>query len=797
MNREPRSKNDERRTENRECKTAIPFSVLGSPFIILLFLTISLAATNQEDQPHDEIQLKDGQTLRIAPLATFPGTPPKTVDPLVIEPLDQPGKTKAIPAGDIKTILYFETSALAKIEPLLKDGTLQQLATADSLLQELARFHDSRRTFPPLSANPWKKLRDTVLDKLQEVRRQQLLLMAQTAQSDAEWKTALRHADTWLSMDASLRDPVRSLWIGYGSLKLKEGDFSKVRLVLDHLDERFLQSALADPLRLALQKRAQSLGEEASKLPDDQAVAQLEEALTLWPHAPGLRDNIEKRRKNYRIVYVAVRQLPDNLSPATAFTETERQCLDLLFRRLVQVLLSEKSGQHYEADLAAELPRSDSLRQHLQLRRDAYWSDGDRVTGADVRHTSQLLETTSTWRDLLETPRSDGRPFALTFTSKLGLLDPLAPLRFYVLPQKYRGQPLDRADDPEFAKVPLGNGPFQYVERKQQGKRTVAVFRANPCYERQNNQNAVREVRLVAWPDIAIEQPPPHLVLDVPANAVADLKKMGYPDVKSMPGRRVYFLALNHRLPALANQDLRRALAHSIQRDKILQDHFRSPDVSAKLYHPLNGPFLVHSWAYCPSPRVPETIYLPEVAKSFARKAGQQLGPIRLTLKYPADEPGVKDACTALVGQISSLFEQVQVKIALELVPLSSRQMREALYNRDYELAYHHWDYPDDNFSLWPLFDPHPEALRPGGSNFLGYSHDPTLQGLLQNAMSHRNFPVVRDKMQDVHAHLYERMPLIPLWQLPDNFMIHPNLSAPGLDPRQVFLNILNWKVGP
>ena len=272
---------------------------------------------------------------------------------------------------------------------------------------------------------------------------------------------------------------------------------------------------------------------------------------------------------------------------------------------------------------------------------------------------------------------------------------------------------------------------------------------------------------------------------------------MGYPEVHSVPSRRVYVLALNHRVAGLANQDLRRALAHAIQRDRILQDHFRGPDVPARFYQPLSGPFPFHSWAYCPPPRVPEEIYLPELAKSLAKKASQQLGPLRLTLKFPVEEPGVKEACTTLAGQVNSIFDHVQAKFSLELMPLSSQQMREALHKRDYELAYHHWDFPDDNFWLWPLFDPHPDALGPGGSNFLGYDNDAKLQSLLRGAMSHRFFPAVRDYQQSAHAHLYERMPLIPLWQLPENFMIHPSLSAPGLDPHQVFLNVLDWKVTP
>src|SRR5579863_7843541 len=76
-----------------------------------------------------------------------------------------------------------------------------------------------------------------------------------------------------------------------------------------------------------------------------------------------------------RVLYVAVPELPENLSPATAWTCAERQALDLLFSRPVQVRLDEPPGQRYETDLATKLPERDGLRQHVQLRHDAFWSD--------------------------------------------------------------------------------------------------------------------------------------------------------------------------------------------------------------------------------------------------------------------------------------------------------------------------------------------------------------------------------------------------------------------------------------
>ncbi len=675
-----------------------------------------------------------------------------------------------------------EQAALDEIEQFLKQPTLDKLKAAEKTLVRLGRLHESQR----------------LADKLLEVRRRYLALAREEARDAPAWAEVLALADTWLALypAAPVLREVKSLWARYGESRIKDGDWPGAARMLTRIDAQFVGSPQADALRTALRSRAETLAKEAWDLADDQGIRHLQEALSLWPRLPGVRDELAKRKKMYKVLIVGVRQLPENLSPATAWTDAEKQASALLFESLVRPHADEVVGQHYDPLLAKELPVTSGLSRRFDLVRQAYWSDGERLTSADIRHTAQLLSQSgegSVWRDLYQVPRFEGDPFRLTFTLRQGFWDPLDPLCFKVLPQQFRGKPLPRADDPEFAKAPVGSGPYFYAGRKKEGQRTFAVFQANPYYER---NLAIREVRLFAWSDPVkdLGAPVPHLVLEVPAKEFDSVRQAGYADLRTLPNRRVYFLAVNHRVSALANPDLRRALAHAVNREKILADHFRGPS-AAKGYDPLSGPFPPQCWAWCPPPRVPEDPLQPELARSFARKAAKDLGPIRLSLKYPADAPAVKEACAALADQVAKVFAHVGTKIDLKLEPLAPQQMRAALHRRDFELAYHHWDYGDDHFWLWPLFDPHPDALGPGGSNYLGYDNDAKLQSLFRAALSQRHFPTVRDLYHALHAHLYERMPLIPLWQLPSNIAVHAALTAVDLDPLQVFSSIAEWKL--
>jgi len=107
---------------------------------------------------------------------------------------------------------------------------------------------------------------------------------------------------------------------------------------------------------------------------------------------------------------------------------------------------------------------------------------------------------------------------------------------------------------------------------------------------------------------------------------------------------------------------------------------------------------------------------------------------------------------------------------------LPPRKLWEAVYEHDYDLAYFHWDFGSEFYWLWPLFADGDKALDKKGSNFLGYE-DAELDTMLRVRMSHHDFAAVQKVSRNVHAHLLDHMPLIPLWQLDAHAALHPGLD--------------------
>jgi ABC-type transport system substrate-binding protein len=687
---------------------------------------------------------------------------------------------------------FDEQRVLERVDALLKtDDPKEGGWAAEKALRAMLRISQSHGAASGMLA-----------DRLLEVRRQ--LLKVLPTEKDAA--PALRWADVWLPLyppESPLANDVRALWIRQAELKLEAGDSGGARKWLDRVDATFSNSPQADLLRKNLRGRAEALVKEAKDQPDGKAVGLLQEALALWPRLPGLRDELEKRKQAYQVLYVAVRDLPEYLSPALAFSDAERQAVELIFEGLVHADHDVKLGPRYRPTLAIGLPTGTGTHRPLVLRRDVYWADGERFTAADVRHTVKLLMQTGTaggsaWRDLLEPPRLEDNPFGLDVGYRQGLLDPWAPLCFKMLPQQAHGKPLTRADDVEFAKQPLGSGPYQLQGREGAAGRVYVVLRANPSFVRhgQASPGSIREIRFFAWKDSEPGQPAAHVVLDPHPGQLAALRKQGYNDIRNLPVPRTWFLGLNHRRAAFANANVRLALAQAVDRRGLLDRHFRS-DLAGATALTVNGPFPRVSWANSPASRVPEELFRPEDARAAARKAGPLLAKVEWTLKYPDGDPRLHAAFKELAEQVGKILASAAVKVVIHPTPLSPRDLQKALRERDFDLIYCHLDLPDSPLSLRPLFDPHADAVAPGGSNFLGYDQDAELQKFLSSAVHHREFAAVQRAMQDVHARLRETMPLIPLWQLPYPVAVHGKLRVSDLDPLAVFGNVLQWKLVP
>src|SRR5207253_1601708 len=289
--------------------------------------------------------------------------------------------------------------------------------------------------------------------------------------------------------------------------------------------------------------------------------------------------------------------------------------------------------------------------------------------------------------------------FHIDLTMRQGYLDPLSFMDFKILPESLKRA----ADVGKFAKAPVGSGPFKFEKDKSKSGEDI-VFVANPYYAEREGKIGlprIREIHFVVSRDPAadFEQGRLHLLLDLPSKRVKQVAAL--PSVTTVPpirNRRIYFLAVNHTRNVLGNPSLRRAIAHAIDREKILNDVFR--DGHADWHRPLNGPYPRSSWA-C-NQNIPADPFNPATAKAAADSARQERPVLpTLTLLYPDDDPAIKQACAMIQKQVH------EVGITLNPAPRSRAKLhREVEEDNNYDLAYYYWDFPNEAYWIWPLLDP-------------------------------------------------------------------------------------------
>jgi ABC-type oligopeptide transport system substrate-binding subunit len=183
------------------------------------------------------------------------------------------------------------------------------------------------------------------------------------------------------------------------------------------------------------------------------------------------------------------------------------------------------------------------------------------------------------------------------------------------------------------------------------------------------------------------------------------------------------------------------------------------------------------------------------VARALAKRIPADLRPLKLHLKYPDDGRGpdspVRKACELIRDQLRDCDPGIE----MELLPRRVAALhREVEVDHDYELAYYWYDFPDESYWLWPLFDPEGRARERGGGNYLGYCNDSELEANFRKVMGHREFGKVQRFTHTIDEILHDHMPLIPLWQL-DTHIAYKDVNPVNLEvnPLLVFGDVDQW----
>lgn len=426
-------------------------------------------------------------------------------------------------------------------------------------------------------------------------------------------------------------------------------------------------------------------------------------------------------------------------------------------------LQSRFVGRYWKVPMVAQ---STLARYEIVLRDDAVFHDGTPVTAEDVEYTYTTLREVGSplgaMSDRIASFEINDEPdFVDDYSFAIELTEPHAPfisdLGMGVLPRHLcEGRESCEGD-------PVGAGPFQFEDRAGELEVTLRAFddhfEASPTIERLvfrviRDDNARLLALLGGSADLIQNAVPPLLMPVVEYDEAFD--------IQTDPSFGYTYLAFNLEHPVLSDLKVRRAIAHAVNRDEIIEYKLRG------MARQSTGMLAPDHWAY--EPEVSTYDYDPQLAKELLDEAG-----------YPAGEDGVRFEMEFKVS--ASNFRR-------SLGQLIAQQLGEVGIDvrvRSYEWGTFYGDIQSRNFEMttmqWPsVLEPHlfhwifhsdnipsPEA-RAAGANRGGYVNE-RVDELLDKGRTEMDRQRRKEIYSEVQKILADELPYVSLWH-PDNVAI-------------------------
>ena len=281
----------------------------------------------------------------------------------------------------------------------------------------------------------------------------------------------------------------------------------------------------------------------------------------------------------------------------------------------------------------------------FKLRKGIKFHDGSPFTSRDVLYSFNRVKTDKKsrqrrqLRELVEMRTPDDHTVVLvTDKPNVVFLDKLQS-RFIMskTAADKHGEDVDRH--------PTGTGPYRFVSFKRDGD---LVLERNDAY-----WGAVKpQVKTLVWRKVteeaarvaALEAGQVDVINAVPAHDVARLSKNPKINIKSVPGSRIYFLAINQAFEPWDNKLVRQAANYSVDAYSIVKNIF---DGAGFVVEGAGGPQTI---GYDPdAKRYP---YDPKKARELLAKAGHPDG-VSVKLYYSGGRyPKDNEVLQAIAGQM-------------------------------------------------------------------------------------------------------------------------------------------------
>lgn len=430
-------------------------------------------------------------------------------------------------------------------------------------------------------------------------------------------------------------------------------------------------------------------------------------------------------------------------------------------------------------DIASSFTVSpDGLRYEFTLRGDVEFHDGKKLDSSDVKATFESMrdaKLASPYKGALdilltiETPGPDRVAFVLA--------KPFLPFLTLMTLGILTGEQADSYRDGRVLTLNelAGTGPYMFVKGQTDTDEKIELIRFEKYFDgvaktpklvvRVIQDHTLRAMELMKGRLDLVQNAIPYVLVPV-------LKEKADLGFDSLSGVNFNYLAFNFKNPNLKNRKVREAIAHAIDRDRIIKYKL------AGLARPADSILSPGHWAH--SPELKPFAFNLDVSKKLLDEAGfadpDGDGPLtRFDLVYKTSTNKERLEIVQLMAEnLRSIGIGVTVK-SYEFGTLS-RDVRQG----DFDVFSMTWvgvSDPDIYYSIM-----HSSQVPPVGAN-RGRYVNPEVDRLLDESRIETNSDKRREIFYRIQKIAYEDLVYVPLWY-DDNFVVtRKNLSGYSLRP--------------
>jgi dipeptide transport system substrate-binding protein len=362
------------------------------------------------------------------------------------------------------------------------------------------------------------------------------------------------------------------------------------------------------------------------------------------------------------------------------------------------------------------------------------------------------------------------------YTVKMTLNEPNAPIManlamdFATIESaEYAKYLMDKGTPEQFDQIPVGTGPFQFVDYQKD-----AVIRYSAFADYWGGKAKIDDLVYAITPDATARYAKLKadecqvMIAPNPAD-LASMKQDSSINLLSQPGLNVGYLAMNTQKPPFDKKEVRQAIYMAIDRDAIIKEVYQGSGQKAKNLIP---PTI---WSY--NDAVKDYEYNPDKAKEMLKAAG--VTDLNTDLWWmPVQRPYNPNA-KRMAEMMQADLEKVGIHA--KLVSYEWGEYRKRMQQGEPQMGLLGWTGdngdPDNFFFLRGC-----AAARQGGQNLTKWCYKEFGDRLLQA----RKLSEVADRTK-----LYEEMQVIQKEEAPDVTIAHSIVFEP------VSKKVVDWKISP